>query len=97
VDKQTLGYIFGAIVVLLFYWFKIRNPYSGKNDRRKNKRRSGLKDRRVQKNGRRKSNQLFHESKLPERRHHRSERRVGEKTRRHTRRRKEDNIRGNGV
>lgn len=88
-DKQTIGYLFGAVVIVLFYWFKIRNPYSGKNDRRKSKRRSGLKDRRVQ-NGRRKSNQLMHESKLPERRHHRSERRVGEKTRRHKRRRRED-------
>lgn len=88
-DKQTLGYVFGAVVVILFYWFKIRNPYSGKNDRRKRERRVGAKERRKQK-GRRKSNQLLHESKLPERRHEHAERRLGEITRRHKRRRKDD-------
>lgn len=89
-DKQTFGYIFGFLVIA-FLWLHFRNPYSGKNDRRKTKRRSGLKDRRVS-SGRRKSNQLMHESKLPERRHQRSERRIGEKTRRHKRRRKEDKV-----
>ncbi|MGB5966228.1 MAG: hypothetical protein WBF77_00225 [Sulfurimonadaceae bacterium] len=50
-----------------------------------------MKDRRVDK-GRRKANQLQHESKLSERRHQRSERRQGEKTRRHKRRRKDDKV-----
>jgi len=88
-DKQTFGLLFGALVVI-FLWLKFRNPYSGKNDRRKDKRRVGMKDRRVDR-GRRKSNQLKHESKLAERRQQRSERREGAKNRRHKRRRKEDN------
>ncbi len=87
-DKQTLGLIFGALVVV-FLWLKFRNPYSGKNDRRSEKRRVGMKNRRVDR-GRRKANQLKHESKLTDRREHRSERRQGEKNRRHKRRRKED-------
>jgi len=87
-DKQSFGLLFGTLVII-FLWLKFRNPYSGKKDRRKEKRRSGQKDRRVSQ-GRRKSNQLTHESKLAERRHHRSERRQGEKTRRHKRRRKDD-------
>lgn len=90
-DKQTFGILFGVLVIILL-WLKFHNPYSGKKDRRKEKRRSGLKDRRVEHQGRRKSNQLQHESKLPERRHHRSERRVGEKSRRHKRRRKDDKL-----
>ncbi|MEN8146142.1 MAG: hypothetical protein ABFR02_00820 [Campylobacterota bacterium] len=89
-DKQTFGLLFGALVII-FLWLKFHNPYSGKNDRRSLLRRIGLKDRRVDR-GRRKANQLKHESKLPERRHHRSERRVGEKTRRHKRRRQDDHV-----
>ena len=89
-DKQTFGLIFGALVII-FLWLKFRNPYSGKNDRRSLLRRIGLKNRRVDR-GRRKSNQLKHESKLSERRTHRSERRQGEKTRRHKRRRKDDHV-----
>ncbi|MDA3946458.1 MAG: hypothetical protein PF439_07245 [Helicobacteraceae bacterium] len=87
-DKQTFGYLFGALVII-FLWLKFRNPYSGKNDRRKAKRRAGLKDRRVTL-GRRMANQLQHESKLADRRHERSDRRVGAKTRRHKHRRKRD-------
>lgn len=89
-DKQTFGLVFGVIVII-FLWIKFHNPYSGSKDRRKEKRRTGLKDRRVD-NGRRKANQLKHESKLPERRHHRSERRFGMRTRRHKRRRKDDKV-----
>jgi hypothetical protein len=89
-DKQTFGYLFGALVII-FLWLKFRNPYSGSKDRRKEQRRVGMKDRRVDK-GRRKANQLQHESKLPERRHERAERRQGEKTRRHKRRRKDDKV-----
>jgi len=87
-DKQTFGLLFGALVIIFLY-LKFRNPYSGKNDRRKEKKRVGMKDRRVDR-GRRKSNQLKHESKLSERREQRSERRQGQKNRRHNRRRKED-------
>jgi len=87
-DKQSFGLLFGALVII-FLWLKFRNPYSGKNDRRKEKRRVGLKDRRVTQ-GRRKANQLKHESKLTDRRQQRSDRRQGEKTRRHKRRRKDD-------
>ncbi len=89
-DKQTFGLLFGALVII-FLWLKFRNPYSGSKDRRKEQRRAGMKDRRVDQ-GRRKANQLTHESKLPERRHQRSERRQGEKTRRHKRRRKDDHV-----
>lgn len=89
-DKQTFGLLFGTLVII-FLWLKFRNPYTGKNDRRSFLRRIGLKDRRVQ-NGRRTANQLSHESKLPERRHQRSDRRQGEKTRRHKRRRKDDKV-----
>lgn len=87
-DKQSFGLLFGALIIILL-WLKFRNPYSGKNDRRSLLRRIGLKDRRVTQ-GRRKANQLKHESKLAERREQRSDRRQGEKTRRHKRRRKED-------
>jgi len=90
VDKQTLGYIFGAAALFLFYWFKIRNPYGGKKDRRQGERRSGIRERRKYKMGRRKSNQLLHESQLEDRRHQRSDRRTGERTRRHKKRRKDD-------
>jgi len=89
-DKQTFGLLFGVLVII-FLWLKFRNPYTGKKDRRKDKRRVGLKDRRVSV-GRRKSNQLKHESKLDDRRHHRSDRRQGEKNRRHKRRRKNDQL-----
>jgi len=89
-DKQSFGLLFGVLVII-FLWLKFRNPYSGKKDRREEQQRSGIKDRRVSV-GRRKSNQLKHESKLDERRHHRSDRRQGEKNRRHTRRRKEDQL-----
>jgi len=88
-NKQLFGLIFGA-GVLLFLWFKFRNPYSGKKDRREKQQRSGIKERRIAK-GRRKQNQLQHESKLSDRREERSERRMGKKTRRHTKRRKADN------
>ena len=87
-DKQTFGLLFGALVII-FLWLKFRNPYTGSKDRRKEKRRVGMKDRRVDR-GRRKANQLKHESKLAERRSQRSERRQGVKNRRHKRRRKED-------
>ncbi len=89
-DKQTFGLLFGALVII-FLWLKFRNPYSGKNDRRKAKRRIGLKDRRASQ-GRRKANQLKHESQLPDRREQRSDRRVGEATRRHRHRRKSDKV-----
>ena len=89
-DKQTFGLIFGVLVII-FLWLKFRNPYSGKKDRREGKRRVGMKNRRVSV-GRRKSNQLKHESKLDDRRHFRSDRRQGEKNRRHKRRRKEDQV-----
>lgn|GEM_PF-3153353 len=89
-DKQTFGLLFGVLVIILL-WLKFRNPYTGKNDRRKDKRRMGKKDRRVS-IGRRKSNQLKHESKLQDRRSERSDRRQGEKNRRHKRRRKEDQL-----
>ena len=89
-DKQSFGLLFGTLVVI-FLWLKFRNPYSGKKDRRQEQQRSGIKDRRVS-IGRRKSNQLQHESKLSERRYERSDRRQGEKTRRHKRRRKEDQV-----
>jgi len=88
-DKQTLGLLFGGLVII-FLWLKFRNPYTGKKDRRTDKRRVGMKDRRVD-FGRRKANQLKHESKLSDRREQRSERRQGEKNRRHKRSiRKED-------
>ena len=90
-NKQLVGLVFG-LGVLLFLWFKFRNPYTGKNDRRKEQQRSGIKERRVAK-GRRKQNQLKHESQLSDRREERSERRTGEKNRRHKKRRKSDNIR----
>jgi hypothetical protein len=61
-DKQTFGLLFGALVII-FLWLKFRNPYSGSKDRRKEERRAGMKDRRVDQ-GRRTSNQLTHESKL---------------------------------
>ncbi len=87
-DKQTFGYLFGALVVI-FLWLKFRNPYSGSKDRREEQRRAGMKDRRVD-HGRRTANQLQHESKLADRRFQRSDRRQGEETRRHKRRRKDD-------
>jgi len=90
-SKQLLGLLFG-LGVIIYLWIKFRNPYSGKNDRRKEQQRSDIKDRRVSK-GRRKQNQLKHESKLTDRREQRSERRIGEKNRRHKKRRKADNIR----
>ncbi len=90
-DKQLLGLFFGAIVVI-FLWVNLRNPYSGKNDRRKKEQRSGLRDRRVSKRGRRKANQLKHESQLTDRRQERSERRVDERNRRHRKRRKSDRV-----
>ena len=89
-DKQSLGLIFGAIVLLIL-WLKFRNPYAGENDRRKDQRRSGVKERRKMR-GRRKANQLKHESQLIDRREERSERRVGEKNRRHRKRRKSDHV-----
>jgi len=90
-DKQSLGLLFGAVVVV-FLWINLRNPYSGKNDRRKKEQRSGVKDRRVSKRGRRKANQLKHESQLTDRREERSDRRVGERNRRHRKRRKSDRV-----
>ena len=89
-DKQSFGLLFG-VLILVFLWLKFRNPYSGKNDRRKDERRSGVKDRRKMR-GRRKANQLKHESQLTDRREQRSDRRVGEKTRRHRKRRKSDHV-----
>jgi len=89
-DKQSFGLLFGVLVII-FLWLKFRNPYSGKNDRRHEKRRSGLKDRRVMQ-GRRKANQLKHESKLTDRREKRSDRRQGQRTRRHRKRRKDDKV-----
>ena len=92
-DKQTVGLIFG-IGVAIYLTVKFYNPYSGKKDRRKEEQRDGTKDRRVKQQGRRKANQLKHESKLSDRREQRSERRVGEKNRRHKRsRRKSDKVR----
>ena len=90
-DKQSLGLIFGLLVAI-FLWVKLHNPYSGKNDRRKKERRSGIKDRRITKRGRRKANQLKHESQLTDRRQERSDRRIGERTRRHHKRRKADRV-----
>lgn len=90
-NKQLVGLLFG-LGVLLFLWFKFRNPYTGKKDRRKEQRRSGVKERRLSE-GRRKQNQLKHESQLEDRRKERPERRIGEKNRRHKKRRKADNIR----
>ena len=89
-NKQIIGLLFG-IGVLVYLWLKLRNPYSGNKDRREEERRSKIKDRRLAKKGRRKQNQLQHESKLNERREERSERRLGAKTRRHKKRRKMDN------
>lgn len=89
-DKQLLGLLFGVAVVL-FLWMKLRNPFKGKNDRRTEQRRSGPKERRVIK-GRRKANQLQHESQLNDRRQQHDERRTGERTRRHKKRRKADNV-----
>ena len=89
-NKQLFGLIFG-FGVIVFLWLKFRNPYSGKKDRREEERRSKIKERRLAKQGRRKQNQLKHESKLSERREERSERRIGAKTRRHKKRRKVDN------
>ncbi len=91
IDKQTVGLIFGVIVVI-YLFVKFYNPYSGKKDRRKESRRSGVKERRINKQGRRRANQLKHESKLSDRREQRSERRIGEKSRRHNRRRKADQL-----
>ena len=90
-NKQIIGLIFGA-AVLIYLWMKLRNPYSGKKDRREEERRNGIKERRVSR-GRRKQNQLKHESQLTERREERSERRIGEKNRRHKKRRRVDNTR----
>ena len=89
-NKQIIGLLFG-IGVVVYLWLKLRNPYTGKKDRRKEEQRSGIKDRRVAK-GRRKQNQLKHESQLTERREERSERRIGKKNRRRMKRRKVDNI-----
>ena len=91
-DKQTVGLIFGVGVVI-YLTVKFYNPYSGKKDRRQEARREGVKDRRVKQQGRRKANQLKHESKLTDRREQRSERRIGAKNRRHVRRRKADQVR----
>ena len=90
-NKQIIGLFFG-IGVVVYLWFKLHNPYSGKKDRREEQQRSGIKERRIAK-GRRKQNQLKHESQLSERREERSERRIGKKNRRRTKRRKSDNIR----
>ena len=89
-DKQSFGLLFGLLVII-FLWLKFHNPYSGKKNRREKQQRSGVKDRRVS-IGRRKSNQLKHESQLDDRRYERSDRRQGEKNRRHQRRRKEDQV-----
>ena len=75
------------LFVFLLIAFNVRSNHW--RNRRKKQRRE-VPDRRVNK-GRRKRNNLDHESSLPDRRHG-GDRRVGPETRRHKKRRAEDHL-----
>jgi len=90
---KIFAYIaFIIAVVFAYYWFKIRNPYIGEKDRREHKRRIGDRDRRQSIRGRRTHSAFAHKEGQPERRYDSSDRREGQKSRRHKRRRADDKV-----